>query len=573
MKPRTSILATSINTMTYAVSSRMAALCTLSAALSLAACGGSDDPKPAAVVDARSSLAFGPCAVPIADPAAICGTLTVAEDRADKASRLLGLPFAVLPAKAAAKAPDPTVIFTGGPGPSSLRVIGAIPAEDLQQFPLRQQRDVIVMTQRGSDLTTPQSLDCNELVLDFAAGERYASEDAVIAAATACRDRLVAAGAKLGTYATAVIARDMEDLRVLLGAQRGFKKWNLVGSSYGSKLAQAYVRDAPQGVRSVVYDGPFPLAEQDLYYAGQLDALSNVIDACNAQTDCAAAYPDLRNRFASAVERLETTPEKVRGVPVRGHELLNSLRGALSIPQAGYGVLPLFMDRIAKGDLAGADSVLPFVDNLILAVNPEGMFYTVSCTDAAGSITASSKELPPGGVGWPDAVRRLIAKNGLGLQARTCPLWTQGQTLSADVLRPLRSDISSLITVGQFDGSTPTTSADALMIGLSRAKKVVFTGRGHGLLESDACMLQVAAAFLDDPTKPPDTACIDTPDSLRFTTPTSVNAQKLTLQNGREAYMRLQPLSPSVMAQVDIPGAALSWSGAVGVVERTTAPR
>ncbi len=542
----------------------------LSAALTLTACGGDDDPQPAAAVDARSTLAFGPCAVPIADPSAVCGTLTVAEDRDDKTSRLIGLPFALLPAKATAKANDPVVIFTGGPGISPLRVIGDIPAEDLQQFPLRQQRDVIVMTQRGTDLTTPQSLDCNELVLDFAGGQRFASEEAVINAATACRDRLVAAGVKLSSYTTKVIARDMEDLRVLLGAQRGFKQWNLVGSSYGSKLAQAYVRDMPQGVRSVVYDGPFPLAERDLYYAGQLDALSNVIEACNAQADCAAAYPDLRNRFASAIERLETTPEVVRGVPVRGHELLNAVRGALATPQAEYGKLPLFMDRIAKGDLAGADSVLPFVFNLILAINPEGMFYTVSCTDDAGLTTASSNELPAGGAGWPDAVRRLIAKNGTGLQARTCPLWTQGQTLSADVLRPLRSDIPSLITVGQFDGSTPTTSADALLAGLGRAQKVVFTGRGHGLLESDACMLQVAASFLDDPTQVPDTSCIDTPDSLRFTTPTTVNAQTLALQNRIAEFLRLQPLAPSVMAQVEVPGAALSWSGARGVVDRTT---
>ncbi len=553
--------------MTHALTPRLAALCALSAALGLAACGGTDDPAP--TIDARSTLAFGLCAVPIADPSAVCGTLTVPEDRADKASRLIGLPFAVLLATAATKARDPVVIFTGGPGPSSLRVIADIPAEDLQQFPLRQQRDVIVMTQRGTDLTTPQSLDCSELVLDFAAGERFASEDAVVNAAAACRDRLVAAGAKLGAYTTQVIARDMEDLRVLLGAQRGFQQWNLVGSSYGSKLAQAYVRDMPQGVRSVVYDGPSPLPDRDLYYAGQLDALGNVIDACNAQADCAAAYPDLRTRFAAAIERLEITPEVVRGVPVRGHELLNALRAALSIPQAEYGKLPLFMDRIAKGDLAGADGVLPFIDNLILAINPEGMFYTVTCTDDAGLTTASSNELPPGGAGWPDAVRRLIAKNGLGLQARTCPLWTQGQTLSANVLRPLRSDIPSLITVGQFDGSTPTTSGDALLAGLRRAQKVVFTGRGHGLLESDVCMLQVAATFLDDPTRAPDSACVDAPESLRFTTPTTVTAQAGALQQGIEQLLSSQPLVPSVIAQIDSPGDALSWSGAVGVVERS----
>jgi D-alanyl-D-alanine carboxypeptidase len=550
---------------------QLARLCAALAVLTLTACGGSSEPKTAAAIDARSTLAFGPCAVPIADPSAICGTLTVAEDRADKNSRLIGLPFLILPARAATRANDPVVIFTGGPGPSSIRVFGNIAAQDLQNFTLRQKRDVMVMTQRGTDLTSPQSLDCSELVLDFAAGERFATEDAVLNATRACRDRLIAAGAKLSTYTTKIIARDMEDLRVLLGAKRGFDKWNLVGSSYGSRLAQAYVRDMPQGVRSVVYDGPSPLPDRDLYYAGQLDALSNVINACNAQADCAAAYPNLRSRFATAIERLETTPEVIQGVRVRGHEVLNAIRAALAVPNAPYENLPLFMDRIAKGDLAGAQALLPFVDNLILAINPEGMFYTVTCTDDAGLTTASSNDLPPGGVGWPDAVRRLIAKNGLGLQARSCPLWTQRQTLSTDGLRALRSDIPSLITVGQFDGSTPTTSGDALLAGLSRARKVVFTGRGHGLLESDLCMQQVAAAFLDDPTKAPDTSCVEAPVSLRFTTAASVNAQKLTLQSGIEEYLRVQqPLSPSVIAQVESPGGALSWSGASGLVDRST---
>lgn len=549
--------------------SLLTSLVALAAASVLAACGGtSDDDK--SDVDSRSTLAFGPCAVTIADASVVCGTLTVPEDRADKSSRLIGLPFAILPAQAALPARDPVVIFTGGPGPSPLRTVAELPAEALEQFPLRQKRDVIVMTQRGTDLTTPQSLDCGELAIDFAGGERFASEADVVAAAKACRDRLVAAGVKLGSYTTKAIARDMEDLRVLLGARRGFTQWNLVGSSYGSKLALAFMRDAPKGVRSAVLDGPFPLQERELYGARVLNALSAVLDACHAQPDCAAAYPGLQGRFAAAIERLEAAPAVVRGTPVRGYQLLNVLRAALAVPQADYGKLPLFMEHVARGELVEADAVLPFLSSLLLAINPEGMFYTVTCIDDAGLTTAASNEVPPDGAGWPDSVRRLIARNGLGLQARTCPLWTDGVQLSTDVLRPLRSDIPSLITVGQFDASTPTTSADILLADLTRARKVVFTGRGHGLLESDTCMLTVAAAFLDDPQTAPDTSCVDTADSLRFVTPTSIAAQKLALQAAVQDVVRAQPLIPSMLVQIEHPAMALSWSGASGLVDRVS---
>jgi pimeloyl-ACP methyl ester carboxylesterase len=502
---------------------RAAALCLLSAALALSACGGSEDknetlPVPIPV-DRRSTLAFSPCAVPIADPSAICGILTVAEDSADSSSRLIGLQFAILLAKSEAKASDPIVIFTGGPGPSSLRFFENADADTLTQYPLRQQRDVIVMTQRGADLTTPLSLECRELALDFNGGERFADESAVVAAATCCRDRLTDAGLKLSAYTTQVIARDMEDLRVLLGVRRGFSQWNVVGSSYGSLLAQVYARDTPQGVRSVVYDGRLPLTDRSLYYAGQLDALTNVIGACNAQSDCAATYPNLRNRFASAIERLKVNPAMVRGVPVRGVEVLNAVRAPLAAPQAEYAKLPLFMDRVAAGDLVGADALAPFIFNVDLAASENGMYYTVTCTNEGGVGTPPSNSLPTGGAGWPDAVRRLSTSNGIGPAARLCPLWTQGQTLSTTVANPLRSNIPSLITVGQFDGSTPTTSADSLQVGLSRAYKIVFTGRGHGLLEGDVCMLQLTATFLDDLTRSSDTICIDQPSSLRFTPP------------------------------------------------------
>ncbi len=552
------------------ISTRVAGFAVAAVSL-LAACGGSssDSKKPTtpvASMDARSKLALGPCAVPFADPSAVCRTLTVAEDRADQASRLIGLPFAIFPAVLAKPATDPIVVFTGGPGPSPLRTFTDLPAEALQGNPLRQKRDVIVMTQRGTDLTTPQSLDCNELALDAASAAGFASEDAALAAATACRDRLVRAGVKLAQYTTKAIARDMEDLRVLLGAQRGFKQWNLVGSSFGSRLALAVMRDAPQGVRSAVLDGPFPLQSRELYGAGVLDALTQVLAACNASTDCAAAYPNLQSRFAQALEKLQTSPAVVGGKRITGHALLNVLRGALSTPRAPYGSVPLFMERIAQADYAGADAVLPFLAGLVIAINPEGMFYTVTCTDDAGQ--PRGEALPAEGAGWPDAVRRLIAVNGLGLQARTCGLWTQGQTLSRAVSQPLRSSIPALITVGQFDASTPVTDADRLLADLSRARKVVLTGRGHGLLESDVCMLQISAAFLDDPLKAPDTSCVDAASSLRFVTPSSVQEQQAALQEKLSRQLREQPLIPSMQVRVEVPQGDLAWSGAGGVVER-----
>lgn len=479
-----------------------------------AACGGAPES-----LDGRTRLSMGACAVSFDDPTALCGTLTVPEDRASPDSRLIGLPFVILPAIDPHPAPDPVVIFTGGPGPSPLALVAAMPGEMLRANPLRARRDVIVMTHRGTSLTQPHNLDCPELELDFAHGQRFASEQALMAAARACRDRLVATGLELPQYTTANIARDMDELRQLLGDKRGFTRWNVVGSSYGSRLALAHLRDAPHAARSVVLDGPLPLQVRLLYSASVLDALSNVMAACRAQPQCGAAFPDLQQRFSAAVMALESLPVPVEGVPVHGHDVLAALGDVLSEPLADYHLVPLFMDLVASGDLAQANQILPFVDRILLAINSRGMHYTVNCIDDAGLTVSGGQGLPADGAGWQEEVRLLAAQSGLRLEVATCPLWTAGAALSADTLRPVRSDVPTLITVGQFDSRTPAVSADALLPDLKTARKVEFVGRGHALLDGDLCMLTMAARFIDDPAAPIDSSCVDRPESLTFTMP------------------------------------------------------
>ena len=48
--------------------------------------------------------------------------------------------------------------------------------------------------------------------------------------------------------------KDLTDLRHVLG----IKQWNLHGVSYGTRLALSVMRDAPEGVRSVILDSPYP---------------------------------------------------------------------------------------------------------------------------------------------------------------------------------------------------------------------------------------------------------------------------------------------------------------------------
>lgn len=114
---------------------------------------------------------------------------------------------------------------------------------------MRQRRDLIVLEQRGTPLTEPGSLDCPELMPDDAAGERFEAEEEVVSAAAACRSRLRSSGVDLGACDSRHSARDLEEFRILLGGRRGFRQWNVVATSCGTRLALAALDGAGRHVR------------------------------------------------------------------------------------------------------------------------------------------------------------------------------------------------------------------------------------------------------------------------------------------------------------------------------------
>jgi pimeloyl-ACP methyl ester carboxylesterase len=480
---------------------------------------GCGDLKTTDSIDSRSAVVFGKCAVKIEDPSTICGTLTVAQDRTEKSSLLIGLPFAILPAKAAKPEKDPITVYTGGPGNNPLQTLAGLPAADLDSFPLRQKRDVIVLTHRGTEPTERGTIECPEVLLDFAAGERYKNIGELIANALKCKNRIVAQGIDPLQYNTKTIARDMEDLRLLLGKARGFTEWNILGSSYGSLLAQQSVRDTPTGgIRSVIFDGPVPFGKSTFFAPNILEALEAVLMACGANTQCKTDYPNLRTRFSNAIDSLEKTPVLVEGNRVTGQSVLVSLRRALPVFLPEYGNVPLFMDLIARGDLKAADALFNFLGFPEIASGTSGMYYTVSCTDA-GTETFTASSIPTGANAWPLNIRQLASVAEVGVVPQICPVWVTAKAQAAVDRTPVRSNIPSLITVGQFDIATPAVDADVLLATLSRGQKAVLTGRGHGLAEGEPCMLSIAAAFFDNPTAKINTGCIDAPSSLQFARP------------------------------------------------------
>ncbi|MGF1535500.1 MAG: alpha/beta fold hydrolase, partial [Elainellaceae cyanobacterium] len=255
------------------------------------------------------------------------GTITVPENYDEPDGRQIDITYAKLHSFSNSPASDPVVDLRGGPGGSAI----AFPSlEQRAGFYTvqRQTRDVILFDQRGTqfsnrlgcgpvgyavvvasqDPTSAIAQQIDALLQQVRGIFPEASEDAAYAYTMQllCGILLEANGADLDQYNSPNSAQDVVNLTAALG----YDDINLYGISYGTYLAQQIMRDHPERLRSVVLDSTLT-AHVDKYEAIPLDAevaFLNLVEDCDADADCAAAYPDLKQRTIDLLAQLEAAP-------------------------------------------------------------------------------------------------------------------------------------------------------------------------------------------------------------------------------------------------------------------------
>ena len=98
-------------------------------------------------------------------------------------------------------------------------------------------------------------------------------------------------GDRVRYYTSSVAVRDLELVRRALG----YRDIDLYGASYGTRVAELYMRRYPQWTHAVILDGvtyPQQAIGPDTPLDGER-ALHLVVARCRAAPDCAGAYPEL----------------------------------------------------------------------------------------------------------------------------------------------------------------------------------------------------------------------------------------------------------------------------------------
>ncbi len=420
--------------------------------------------------------------------------------------------------------PDPVMLLAGGPGE---KVVASALSLAIGFASLYGERDFIVFDQRGAGLSEP-ALDCPEFAKMRYETLEVADPDVVLKAAfdslMACRERLVKQGINLSAYNTAQNAADVNAIRLALG----YDKINLFGGSYGTLLAQAVMRNHPQSIRSVAMASVQPLDKSFIVDASTVSskAILRLVDACAADKECDAAYPNLKEVLFKTIERLNAYP-----VPVT---LTNPLDGkdyqALLTGDAVVGNLRLLLYQTevipvmprATYDVYNGDYTLMtqlLSRNLAFyGASSLGMQYSVLCADDLIGRTqqeylANRASVPSQLAGRVSS--EIAVKYGpLGI----CQNW-QVKQADPSVKRPLVSDIPTLVLTGEFDPVTPPEYGQLVASKLRNSYYFNLLGAGHNVIATSECARQVAGAFFNDPTRAPEAVCIANMPGVVFDLP------------------------------------------------------
>ena len=414
---------------------------------------------------------------------AMCGTFEVPEDHDHPAGRTLSLRVAVVQAEAGGKAPDPVFFLAGGPGQAATEIYPAL-ADTFKR--VARKRDIVLVDQRGTGSSA--RLDCSELSQPDSVDRTELDELRLVAA---CGE-VLGRKADLRRYGSEDFARDLDLVRGALGAEQV----NLVGASYGTRMALVYARRFPARVRSMVLDGvaPLEMAVGGFFERDAQRAFTLADGRCRADPACATAFPDPAGDLAALVASLERGPRTLSlRDPLSGAARQVTLDAGtvrrlvllLSYAPETVSLLPALLAEARRGDPGPLAALGLTAGRDVQATISRPLQLAVLCAE-------DEPWFPPDD---PAADRaRYLGRSVRAAFTAACQRFPHG-TAPASFREPVRSTAPTLLLSGEADPVTPPEWAALAAKSLPNSRQLTLAGQGHGTL-GRGCMAKVVERFI-----------------------------------------------------------------------------
>ena len=432
-----------------------------------------------------AAVDFEPCVLTAigerSESAAECATLEVPLDPGSPDGERIELFVARISALAGTPEPDPFTLIAGGPGQASTTFY----AQTKWAFArIRRTRDIVLVDQRGTGLSAPlrcENIERDEVFLDSATFSRLGAE---------CVDGLSHDPA---FFTTSAAVRDLELMRETLG----YPSLNIYGISYGTRVAQHYLKRYPEHARTVILDGVVPpsLAIGPGAAIDAQRALDRLLARCAATPACVEQYPDLGDHLRELLTRLKESPPTIAvphprtGVPttltLTDHLAAGMVRLLTYSPQTA-ALIPILVRAAVDGDYGPLAAQVLMVGEDIHGAISYGMHFAVVCTEDVpfwGRVDRAALEETFLGPVQIDALEQI------------CESWPRGY-IDDDFASPLETAVPVILLSGEDDPVTPPSYAEMSVGGLTNYRHVTLPHQAHGQLTT-GCVPRLLAAFVD----------------------------------------------------------------------------
>tara|TARA_R110000796_G_scaffold18425_3_gene55724 strand:- start:59 stop:1678 length:1620 start_codon:yes stop_codon:yes gene_type:complete len=409
-----------------------------------------------------------------------CGKITVSENPQLPDGKQIDIHFAILPAIKNTHPNEALLAIAGGPGQSAIENATFF---NRMLTKVRQQRDILLIDQRGTgksnilscDDDTTELLSMNDDDLD------------IIAMTEKCLGQI---DADVSQYGSNTALTDFEAVREYLG----YQKLHLYGISYGTRMAQLYMRHYPEALLTVTLDGVVPMQQSVVAIGDSIERGLNVLwRDCKSTPACQQQFPDLADEYNKVDQLLATAPisQQVRDPQTDelSEFLLTRSKFSGAIRMAMYmanirALIPHAIHQAAQGNYQPILGIYTLTaDSTGIAM---GMHASVVCGEDIHRITDQMRK---------DAKESYISGNMLEGLEKTCQAWPIPQ-VDDNFSEPILSDIPTLLLSGELDPATPPNWGALAQEKLTKSKHFIAPYATHGVA-GQSCGNDLVAQLVD----------------------------------------------------------------------------
>lgn len=431
----------------------------------------------------------------------LCGTIAVPENHANPNGPKIGLSVAIIKSAALTKN-DPIIYLEGGPGGSAIDS-----AHHWIDFDIAEDRDMIIYDQRGTGHSIP-FLDCHPEVTT-----QYGNQSPTYRElGRLCREELLTNGSDTDQYHTQNSAEDLEIIR----QQLGIESWIIYGISYGTALAQTYAKSYPEHTSAIVIDSVLPLNHP--FFSENIKkvpaAFETLFDACAQESECNNAYPNVKSRFLSLVDTLNSDPETLTYEDLDTETIIGTfqLTGDLfadMLWKAMYSTeLATAIPYIIWNEEADSFRISRLLysafngDNDSDSSMSDIMYLSVMCHDF---IAIDSREnMQTGFLDLGEYSGTLSYEDESTIYDICDTIVTERAGTGFNTLGT--HAVPTLVMAGEFDPVTPPSLSQEVYNALNKAYFFNLDHQGHGVT-SEGCGKEIMRQFIDNPEVAPTNHC------------------------------------------------------------------